>query len=79
MVLVYGAGDGGVVWGVYDFRAGVAGWESEFGYGELDVFVSDLGGVSFVYWCWEGADWLQVGVFGFFQYAVGVVSALGLV
>lgn len=50
MVLGYGAGDGGVVWGVYDVHAGMVVRESESGYGELDVFVSEYseaGGPSF--------------------------------
>jgi len=55
VVLGYGAGDRGVVWGVHDFRAGVAGWEPEFGYGQLDVFVSDLGGFFVVHWA--GLGW----------------------
>lgn len=42
MVLGDGVGDGGVVWGVYDVCAGVVDWESKFGYGELDVFVSGV-------------------------------------
>lgn len=33
-------GSWGVVWWVYDICAGMVEWVGEFGYGELDVFVS---------------------------------------
>jgi len=86
VVLGHGVGDGGIVWRVYDFRAGMAVGKSESGYGELDVFVSGFVFSAFLpfgagggYWGFGGLMGLQVGVFGFLQYAVGVVSALGAV
>jgi len=42
VVLGHGTGVGGIVWGVHDVCARVVVGKSEFGYGELDVSVSDF-------------------------------------